>query len=61
MKAEFIPVKDLHPGHRIGGGTVVSVRFSASGKTIFVTYERRDGSQGTYSQSTVTKAAIFTD
>lgn len=61
LRAEFIPMTSLRPGHRIAGGVVTAIRASKSGKTIYVTY-RSDGRgvEDTYSQSSATRCAVFT-
>jgi hypothetical protein len=56
---EIIPIVDLRVGDRIAGGEVTGVRRSKSGKTVFVTYVRADGSSSTYSQDARTRCARF--
>lgn len=55
----FIQMATLAAGDRIGGGIVRSVRKSKSGLTVYIEYERSDGSIGQYRQDARTRCAIF--
>src|SRR5512139_2504327 len=59
INATFVPVRDLTVDSQIAGGRVTKVRMSKSGLTVFIDYQRPDGSSASFSQSTSTNIAIM--
>lgn len=58
MQLKFIPVTDLTDQHTIAGAEVAAVRTSKSGKTVFITARRADGSTYEFPQSAATRIAV---
>jgi hypothetical protein len=58
MKMTFIDVTALTAGQQIAGAEVAAVRTSKSGKTVFITARRSDGSEYEFPQQASTRIAV---
>jgi hypothetical protein len=62
MKATFIPVTDVREGDRLVGGEVTGIRWSKSGRSVWFTMRRYDGTEKEWPrESAAAQTAVFTD